>query len=331
MKNKLYIIFFLLILLVFSCKRENKTVMITDNKKLAELFKQKEYVSNLVKRFFLKSFYKIELIKFNKYTDLIKEFDLVTKKNKKGVFFLDNLEFNTLISDRNRFTDNRYKIATYNYESVEIKDFDLQPVINFTLNSTLLSNQIESSMKWFSKNRDLSDCAVVISKTHKICKSIQSELQSKYSNISFYDSSTSISSINKWISENSNKYRVFVLFGFDINVLVKDLDESLYKDNRFIEVLSNYGDIYDVIDTSIGINWDNLVEHGLHSKEFKDFLSDKYNNKSILNLALDFKNIVSTNYRFNIKKTWIAKISIKIIEIFKSITNNTKKESENQQ
>lgn len=321
MKRLILIIFFVIPLLFTGCSEKKEDFYIFNSKDYFSVYKDKKEMFLLVKSFFMRNSYKTNQVKLGKFSTLPAEIGKITTKKTKGTIFLENFLYSSSFNLKQNFVNKKYKLITYNID--EINDSEkVTSTINFYPDSKVLADRIINILKKRSKRKNLSDCAIITSNQFKICNNLEKYIKSKYGGIFFNNNSSNHVIVKDWILKNKAGYKAIVLFGFDLNTAIKDLEFDAVKDNVLIEVLTEYGAAYKTIDYSINLDYIKLVQHGLHSKKNKKYLSKVNNDYRVENVVISNKNIVrEKKYYYKYKN----KIKLLIKDFFEKIKKKDKK------
>ncbi|HOF00154.1 MAG TPA: hypothetical protein PK385_00885 [Spirochaetota bacterium] len=319
MKRLIPIAIFVLPLLFTGCSDNREDFYIFNSKDFFSVYKDKGETFSLVKSFFMRNSYKTNQVKLSKFSTFPAEISKITAKKNRGTIFMENFLYSSSFNLKQNFTNKKYKLITYNIE--ELNDSEkVASTINFYPDSKILADRIISILKKRSKTKNLSDCAIIISNQFQICNNLEKYIKSKYGGIVFNNNSSNSVIVKDWMLKNKNLYKAIALFGFDLNAAIKELDFDAFKDNVLIEVLTDYGAVYKTIDYSINLDYVKLVQHGLHSKKTKKYLSKVNSDNKIENLLISNRNIVK-------EKKYSYKYKNKILLTVKSIFEKFKKKS----
>jgi len=321
MKRLILIIFFVLPLLITGCSEKKEDFYIFNSKDYFSVYKDKREMFLLVKSFFTRSSYKTNQVKLSKFSTLPAEIGKITTKKNNGTIFLENFLYSSSFNLKQNFANKKYKLITYNIE--ELNDSEkVASTINFYPDSKILADRIINILKKQSKRKNLSDCAIITSNQFKICNNLEKYIKSKYGGIFFNNNSSNHVIVKDWILKNKAGYKAIVLFGFDLNTAIKDLEFDAVKDNVLIEVLTEYGAAYKTIDYSVNLDYIKLVQHGLHSKKNKKYLSKVNNDNRVENVVISNKNIVrEKKYYYKYQN----KLKLLIKEFFEKFKKKDKK------
>lgn len=321
MKRLILIVFSAFLFLLTGCSDKKEDFYIFNSKDYFSVYKDKKDMFLLVKSFFMRNSYKTNQVKLSKFSTFPAEIGKITTKKNKGTIFIENFLYSSSFNLKQNFVNKNYKLITYNIE--ELNDSEkVASTVNFYPDSAILADRIINILKRRSKRKNLSDCAIITSNQFKICNNVEKYIKSKYGGIFFNNNSSNHVIVKDWILKNKAGYKAIVLFGFDLNTAIKELDFEAVKDNVLIEVLTEYGAAYKTIDYSVNLDYIKLVQHGLHSKKTKKYLSKVNNDNKAENVVISNKNIVREK-KYNYK--YQNKIKLVIKNFFEKFKKKDKK------
>ncbi len=276
MKKSLPFIF-CIILSMISCGKIKPDVYIFHNEKLFYVFPDKSEVCSLADRYFRKSGYTVRPVKFAKFTDLSKECDIVKNRTKAlpngAIFFMDNLEMTVFMNNLGSYKSANYKLISYHYDSFAKDNIPSQTLLNFCPAPNVFYNAIVSQIKTFSKAKDYSDVLYIYGSSYPMPARVAELLKEHYPAVK-QSNSTSKGAVKSAVNSNTD-CKCIIVFDFEYNTALTEIDAKIFTDKTVIEVMTNYGETYPQINRSLLIDEPILAEHALYSKELQRYLADK--------------------------------------------------------
>ena len=301
-----------IILSLVSCGKIKPDVYIFHNEKLFYVFPDKSEVCSQADRYFRKSGYTVRPVKFAKFTDLSRECDIVKNRTKAlpngAIFFMDNLEMTVFMNNLGSYKSANYKLISYHYDSFAKDNIPSQTLLNFCPSPNVFYNAIVSQIKTFSKAKDHSDVLYIYGSSYPMPARVAELLKKHYPAVK-QSNSTSKGAVKSAINSNSDS-KCIIVFDFEYNTALSEMEAKTFTDKTVIEVMSNYGETSRYINRSLLIDEPILSDHALHSKELERYLADKEiiptkkgskdktdgkksnNTKNVTNVELNHDNIV---------------------------------------
>lgn len=285
-----YSIFFITIFFIFSCNNK-KEAFIFYNPDYYYVFDDEYKIYKLVKKKLNRKFYKVNEIFTESYESLPDKTSEILKNNNSGLFYINDFLTPMLLKKVNIPEKNKFKILTYNLQINEYNNNNFS-VFNVLYDISILEKKIIDLIKNYSEKEDLADCGLFINSNYSLPLELNSNFKKNLININLLDiNKADDKKIFDWIKDK--KMKVILLFGYDFNSFVLNIKENEYQDILFIEFLTNYGRITNIIKYKIDIFWDSLIITALESKEFRNFLNNETKiNNSINNYIVNNNNFI---------------------------------------
>lgn len=307
MKNKntlkILIILLFVIFSIFSC-----------NKKQAYIFEYKEYFSvfdeavkihKIIIKIFNRNFFDVKEIRVNSFTSIKSELDVIKQTTGKGLIFLDEHLSSLLIKNITLPEEHDLKLVTYNIPQTDIYITPELPVFNVTIDQNVIAKRLLNVLKRNSKDKEnLSDCGIMINPDQSLANEVVKWFKAKGYDIDVFEiyDEKNKNEIKKWITKNKKK--VIVFFAYKINKYILELRKNNLPELTYIEVITNYSKLSDMVKYRLSINWENAIKYALGSNDFRKF----YNSKKIEEKEEIENFLVSLDNTITIKKIKKKKI-----------------------
>jgi hypothetical protein len=285
----------ILVALVFSCNSRAKYAYLFYYKEYYSCFKDKYNIYRYVRKKLLRNFYNLKEIRIKSFASLTSEINKLKKIKSECVVFLDDFN-STLMLKNNQFPDDsNIKLITYNIE--ELQSDNNFPVFNIKVNNGTIVEKIINLLEKYSKQKDLSDCGIIISTKYNIGFDIMEKITPYNIEMLKLDESNDAKSgeilIKNYLASKNKKIVVFCGFEFN-NYIYKIQEDILYNDLIIIEIITNYGQTVKNVKYRLDIDWQKAILLGINSKKFRDFLGSKKQKN-------DINSNKNMNYIYNIE------------------------------
>lgn len=282
--------------LIISCE-EKKEAFLCYNPDYYFVYNEEYKIYKSVKKKLYRNFYQVKEVNVESFNTLPDTFKKVLDNKKSGFFYINDFLTPLLLKDELLSTNGNFKLLTYNLPMIEIDKNNIS-IFNIKIDPNIIKKKLLNFLKRFSKKKDFSDCGILVNLNYSfpfdLISSIKNDnLKLNILEIDKYDEKI----IKNWLNENN--MNTVLLFGYEINNFVSNLNEKEYQDLVFLEFDTRYGEIYNKIKYNIKIDWKSAVKYALESEEMKKFLKNKtkiskkdylIKNKSVI-IIEKYKNI----------------------------------------
>jgi hypothetical protein len=288
---KKYFFCLLLLLNLFnSFSKEN--LFLFKNEEYFALYPEKKEIYNKVKNKF--NNYKIFEIKIKNFASIKDEFSSYSQSVPGGVIFVDDFIAPYFLRNSNFSPDKKFKLISYGMFN-NIGEFSPFPVFYISPDYSYLYIEIENSIHKFSKKKDFSDCGLIINSNYDFSFNSIEFLEKKQKKVIPFNSTGNVNVLKDWVL-NSKNLKTIVLFTVDTNHFITQVEDKNLQKIKLIEVLSNFGTEKKSIKRRISIDMVSLVNSGINSKEFKNFIKQKNVENKITVYKPKKKFFYSKNY-----------------------------------
>jgi hypothetical protein len=223
---------------------------------------EKENYSSMKKR--LSSEFKIVEIKYFLFDSLPNEINKLTSRYNDGLIVLDDFLSPYILKNANTQIG-KFKLLTYNLP--QTANINL-PVFNVIIDNRMLKDEFLFYARKYSKNKDFSDCGLIIDPNDPLSNEIVNMLQSEGNK--FIVNIVPENSLN-WITSNRN-LKVLILFSGKGNSMIDKIENHDIQKINFIEVFTDYGKNDGFVKHRITIDWKKAFDMAIGSKEFSAFI-----------------------------------------------------------
>lgn len=315
------------------CGSPKPEVYLFRNEKLFSVFRDKQEVYLQADRYFRKAGYTVRPVNFAKFTDLSKECDIVKNRSKAlpagAIFFMDNLGMTVFTNNLNPYSSGNYKLISFHYDIFAKDNIQTQTLLNFHPSPDVIYNAVDNEIRSASKTKDHSDVLYIYGSSYHLSARIAEMIKEHYPAVK-QSNCTSKGAVKSAINSNSD-CRCIIVFDFEYNIALTEIDVKTFADKTVVEVMSDYGETYPQISRSLLIDEPILSDHVLHSRQLQRYLSgkDTYPPKSVTNVELHHSNIVKAVSHTSQKESLGVILEDKIKENIKKKEEAEKKKAGN--
>ena len=283
-----FIVFIILSIVLLSCSKKRDAYLFY-NKDYYTLFENQLRVYNIIKKKLNRYFFNVNEIKIKSFNSLSFELNKL-KNNKNSLIVLNDFLSSLLIKNDSIFDNSELKLLTYNIPKTEIYPPPPLPVFNVIIDHIILKKKIVKLLKKKSKQKNLSDCGIIINPDYLLCNQLQATLFNDGYFLDILEVHDNTDTIKDWVNKKNKK--VVIFFGYKANKYIIDIKRNQLDNICYIEILTNFGEINNNIEYRININWEYAVNYAINSEDFKKFALLTHEKKRSYNYIVKHNNVI---------------------------------------
>jgi hypothetical protein len=274
----------LLVIFIFSCKNQ-KEAFLFYNADYYYVYDEEYKIYKSIRKKLYRNFYQVNELSIDSFftlPDIIKK-ELQNKRN--AFFYINNFLTPLLLKDDLVSSNGNFKLLTYDLPLIETNNNNFS-IFNIKVDALILKEKILNILKHYSNNKDFTDCGLIVNTNYSFPYDLISAIIEDNIKINILEIDTlDYDLITKWLNEK--KINAVLLFGYEFNSFVLNLNKNEFKNISFFEFTTRYGEVSDKIKYNIEINWDLAIDCALESVEFNNFLKNK---KDLIKIDYFVKN-----------------------------------------